>query len=131
MPRVPEPLVVDASALVEFLLDTTKGYAVAARLKGSTAHTPAHADAEVLSAFGRLHRAGDLDAQIARRELASLAARPIVRHPVGDLLGAAWGMRENVRLADAIYVALAERLDATLITTDARLARASGAELVG
>ncbi|MEX2322933.1 MAG: type II toxin-antitoxin system VapC family toxin [Acidimicrobiia bacterium] len=128
---MPEALVVDASALVDLLLDTTKGYAVAVRLQHSTVHTPAHADAEVLSAFGRLYRAGDLDARIARRELASLAGRPIVRHPVGDLLGSAWALRENVRLADALYVALAEQLNATLVTTDARLARASGAELVG
>jgi len=40
--------------------------------------------------------------------------------------GAAWEHRANLRTYDALYVALAEVLDATLLTADARLAAAPG-----
>lgn len=51
-----EALVIDASALLEALLGTELGWAVRARLRGGDLHAPAHLDAEVLSALGRLHR---------------------------------------------------------------------------
>lgn len=51
-------------------------------------------------------------------------ARRTLRHQL--LLDRAWELRANVRGWDAMYVALAELLDATLLTTDARLARAVG-----
>lgn len=129
----PEPLVLDASALVEALLGTELGVAVRRRMRGRQLHAPAHLDAEVLSALGRLHRSGQLPATVATAALDELALAPIRRHPLAGLLSGAWGRRENQRLVDALYLELAASLDAArLLTTDARLARSDeSAELVG
>jgi predicted nucleic acid-binding protein len=131
-PRPPETLVVDASALVEALLGTNLGTRVRARMRGHVLHAPAHLDAEVLSALGRLHRAADIQESAATAALDELAAAPIRRHPLATLLTGAWGRRANQRLVDALYLELAESLDAALLlTTDARLARSDDrAELI-
>ncbi len=116
-----EALVVDASAIVDLLLGNELGAAVRRRLAGTVLHAPAHLDAEVLSALGRLHRAGDLDVDVVQRMLAAQAAAPLKRHPVADLLAGAWARRHQLRLADALYVELAAALGLPLITTDRRL----------
>ncbi len=128
-----EALVVDASALVEALLGTDIGINVWSRMRGHVLHAPAHLDAKVLSALGRMHRAGQLPEAAAATALVELAAAPIERHPLAGLLAGAWARRENRRLADALYVELAASLDeAVLLTTDARLARDDErSELVG
>lgn len=126
-----EPVVVDASAIVEALIGTPLGAAARVRLRGCDLHAPAHLDAEVLSALGRLHRAGKLDAVAVSTALSELAVAPIVRHHLAGLLAGAWSMREPLRLVDALYVELSHTLNAALVTTDARLVRASAtAELV-
>jgi len=128
---VPEALVLDASALVEALIGTTIGAWVRARMRGCELHAPAHLDAEVLSALGRLHRAGDLDAAFVSNALSELAAAPIRRHHLPQLLAGAWAARDRLRLVDALYVELSNALTAPLLTTDSRLARAHDtAELV-
>ncbi len=128
----PEALVVDASALVEALLGTDLGIKVRARMRGHLLHAPAHLDAEVLAALGRLHRAGEVEEAPAAAALDELAAAPIRRHPLANLLAGAWGRRANLRLVDALYAELAASLDsARLLTTDARLARSDeGAVIV-
>jgi predicted nucleic acid-binding protein len=134
---VPQPrtdaVVIDASAVVEALLGTDAGIAVRARMRGCELHAPAHLDAEVLSTLGRLHRAGELAAAAVAVTLRELAAAPIHRHPLAGLLSGAWEARDQLRLVDALYVELAGSLDSLpLLTTDARLARASAlAELIG
>lgn len=120
----PEAVVVDASAVVEALLGTDLGTRVRGRMRSHLLHAPAHLDAEVLSALGRLHRAGDLDESTVAVALDQLATAPIRRHPLAELLSGAWARRENQRLVDALYVELAVSLGSTgLLTTDARLAR--------
>ena len=114
-------VVVDTSALVDLLLANDLGQAVGKRLAGTGLHAPAHVAAEVLSALGRLHRAGDLGADIVEMKLNALAAAPITRHGVDDLLLGAWARRHRLRLADALYVELAAQLDCPLVTTDRRL----------
>ena len=116
--------VVDASALVELVLNTERGSRVADALRDAALAVPAHADAEVLSAVGRLVRAREVSAARAQRAFGSLAQAPMHRHAVHPLLDAAWGLRKMVALRDAIYVALAQRLSAPLVTTDAALSRA-------
>jgi predicted nucleic acid-binding protein len=117
-------LVLDASAVVEALLGTTLGIEVRKRMRGHRLHAPAHLDAEVLSALGRLHRAGELAGSTVAAALGELAAAPIQRHPLSSLLSGAWKRRENQRLLDALYAQLTTTLDeAVLITTDTRLAR--------
>jgi predicted nucleic acid-binding protein len=129
---MPERVVVDASALVDLLADPRPGAAVAARLTDRDLHAPAHLDSEVLSGLGRLHWAGALSAEQARARLVELAAAPITRHDLAPLLVGAWQRRHRLRLADALYVELAESLGVTLVTADARLASAApGVEVVG
>jgi predicted nucleic acid-binding protein len=128
---VPETVVVDASAMVETLVGTRLGAATRTRLRGCELHAPAHLDAEVLSALGRLHRAGELDAAFVSTALSELAIAPIVRHHLAGLLAGAWAARDQLRLVDALYVALSSTLGAALVTTDGRLARsAAAADLV-
>jgi predicted nucleic acid-binding protein len=115
--------VVDASAMVEALLGTKVGIQVRAHMRGRALHAPAHLDAEVLSTFGRLHRAGELTVNSVEAGLEELAGAPIRRHPLADLLAGAWDAREQFRLVDALYVELAHSLSSSaLLTTDARLA---------
>ncbi|MGA2928642.1 MAG: PIN domain-containing protein [Solirubrobacteraceae bacterium] len=118
--------VLDASAIVEALLGTDIGVVVRERIRGRKLHAPAHLDAEVLSALGRLHRAAELPADAVAAMLEDLADAPIRRHPLAPLLTGAWNRRAELRLVDAIYVELASALGRLpLISTDGRLARAS------
>ncbi len=117
--------VLDASAAVELLLGSPAGRHVDHSLRGRTIAAPAHMDAEVVSALGRLARAGAVGEERVERSLVELARAPVSRFPVAPLLAPAWKLRANVSLRDALYVVLARRLDATLVTADARLARAS------
>jgi predicted nucleic acid-binding protein len=110
--------------MVEALIGTQLGTTVRTRLRGCQLYAPAHLDAEVLSALGRLHRAGGLKAAVVSAALSELADAPITRHPLADLLAGAWSARDQLRLVDALYVELSARLPGTLITTDGRLARA-------
>jgi len=126
-----EPVVVDASALIEALIGSQLGVAVRGRMRGCELHAPAHIDAEVLSALGSLCRAGELSDQTVASALGELTAAPIARHHLAGLLAGAWGARDRLRLVDALYVELSRSLDAPLLTTDTRLARESVvAELV-
>jgi predicted nucleic acid-binding protein len=123
-------VVIDASALVDLLIGGPVGDAVATRLASHVLHGPAHLDAEALSALGRLHRAGEVEPAAVETMLGRLASAPIVRHPVAQLLIGAWRLSSNLRLADAIYVALAESLQVRLVTTDARLQTMDLADVV-
>ena len=108
------------------MLGTDVGVAVRERIRSRILHAPAHLDAEVLSALGRLHRAEELPADAVAEMLEALAGAPIRRHPLAPLLTGAWNRRAELRLADAIYVELASALGRIpLISTDGRLARAS------
>lgn len=101
------------------------------RLGGHALHAPAHLDAEVLSALGRLHRAGDLAAVDVENGLHALAAAPIERHAVSALLLGTWARRDRLRLVDALSVQLAVSLRLPLVTTDRRLHAAPTVEVVG
>lgn len=128
----PETVVVDAAALVDLLADTEYAAAVAARLRDTRLHAPALLDAEVLSALGRLHRAGELAASDVEAGLTRLGTVPLTRHLLPGLLSGAWGQRGKLRLTDALYVELATQLHAPVVTTDHRLARSCPlAEAIG
>lgn len=127
-----EAVVVDASVLVDVLAETEHAIPAAARLRGAELHAPAHLDAEVLSALGRLHRAGEMTNAQADAALLRLKKLPVVRHLLVDLLAGAWERRESIRLVDALYVELATGMNVPLLTTDRRLARATPiAEVIG
>jgi len=120
--------VIDASVLAVFYAaDDPRHSLVAERLKvGDALFAPAHLDAEVVSALrGMARRSHGLE-QVVPSALAHLAGFPIRRMPLPPLLERMWELRHNITAYDAAYIALAERLDAVLITCDGRLATASG-----
>lgn len=120
-------LVVDASVLAVALADDGRdGDAARARLRGETLAAPELVDLEVLSVLRRQNRAGLLADRRAALALADLRQLPIQRAPHGALLARCWELRDNPTVYDAAYVALAEALEATLLTGDRRLARAVG-----
>ncbi|CAJ1581944.1 type II toxin-antitoxin system VapC family toxin [[Mycobacterium] wendilense] len=120
-----EHVVLDASAMVDLLARTGDRFpAVRARLARTVLHAPAHFDAEVLSALGRLQRGGVLTVDHVGAALAELQQAPVTRHDLPPLLAGAWSRRDTFRLADALYVELADAAGMTLLTTDQRLARA-------
>lgn len=128
---VAEAIVVDASAMVDLLVGSPLASSVEARLRGHELHVPAHFDAEVLSALGRLQRAGEMTVRQVGTRLQSVATAPLERHLLAPLLADAWKIRHNLRLVDALYVELANRLDASIVTTDTGLAAATAvAQLV-
>ena len=121
-------IVLDASAMVDLLAGDGATGAIGVILRDSSVHVPAHFDAEVLSAVGRLYRGGHLAVQEATEALGGLQRAPFARHPLAGLIGGAWARRDSLRLVDALYVELAEQLGLDLITTDGRLAKSySGA----
>jgi predicted nucleic acid-binding protein len=120
-------LVVDASCLFEVVADTERAEEVRARLAADPDQAAPHLiDAEVLGIIRRDHLAGRLDATAARQAVDDLHDWPGERFGHRGLLERAWELRATVRSWDALYVALAEALDATLLTLDERLARAEG-----
>ena len=121
-------IVVDASVLLEFLLQTPIGTRVEARLfRGEDQfHSPHLVDVEVTQGLRRLVRTGEVSPDRAAEAIADLANFDLHRHPHLDLLTRAWKLRDNVTAYDAMYVALAEALDAPLVTCDTPLAKAPG-----
>lgn len=117
-----ESLILDASAMVDLLVGSTLAGMIEASLNDSELHVPAHFDAEVLSALGRLHRAGQLTARQVADRIDLVSSSPIARHLLPPLLSGAWRRRGNLRLVDALYVELATQLDTRIITTDRGLA---------
>jgi predicted nucleic acid-binding protein len=121
-------IVLDASAVVELLLGTLLGRSVAARIAepGLSLHVPHLVDVEVAQTLRRFVRSADLDAASAEQALEELRALDLERHSHEPLLDRVWALRGNLTAYDAVYVALAEALEATLLTCDGRLARAPG-----
>lgn len=124
---MPKRLIIDASAMVDLLVGGEAAGTISERLRGHELSAPAHFDAEVFSAIGRLHRAQALTDRQARDHITDLSTAPITRHDLAPLLLGAWKLRHNLRLVDALYVALAAEIGAVIITTDSGLAATSKA----
>ena len=121
-------IVVDASAITELLLQTDLGVRVEQRLYRDEGdwHAPHLLDVEVASALRRLVRSRELSSQRAEEAIVDLGLLRIVRHGHLDLAARAWELRQNVTAYDAMYVALAESLDATVVTCDRALGAGRG-----
>jgi predicted nucleic acid-binding protein len=121
-------IVVDASAVLEALLRTPAAQTVEDRLfaPGQTLHAPHLLDIEVAQVVRRYAAKGYIDGGRGRLALADLADLALRRYPHDLLLPRIWELRANFTAYDAAYVALAEALDAPLLTRDRRLAAASG-----
>lgn len=121
-------IVIDASAVLEALLRTPAAKAVEDRLFAhrQTLHAPHLLDVEVAQVVRRYAANGDIDSERGLMALTDLADLPLRRYPHDFLLPRIWDLRNNLTAYDATYVALAEALDAPLLTRDRRLAAAAG-----
>lgn len=121
-------LVVDASALVAYL--TTGEHAEAVRehllAPDEVLWAPHLVDAEVGHVLRRGVLAEELSATAARGALEDLTDLPLRRASHRGLLARAWALRGNLSFYDGLYVALAERLSASLLTLDGGIAGAPG-----
>jgi predicted nucleic acid-binding protein len=119
-------IVVDASCLYEVVTNTDRGHAIGQRLLDADLVAPHVIDVEVLGTLRRNEALGLLDSTEARQAVEDLQDWPGTRFDHRPFIARAWELRQNVRTWDALYVALAEALDAPLLTSDERLSRASG-----
>jgi predicted nucleic acid-binding protein len=118
-------VVIDSSAIVDVLIDAQPAELVA-ELANNDLAAPHHLDIEVFSVLRRLERCGEIgekDAAEARRMFGSMN---ISRYAVDGIAERIWTLRHNLTCYDAAYVALAEVLDAPLLTCDAKMAGAPG-----
>lgn len=111
--------------MIELLLRTEIGAEVEPHMLGNGAslHAPELLDYEVLSALRRRELRGQIGAVRASEALQDLRAIPIELYPTRPFQERVWNLRHNLTAADALYAALAETIDAPLLTTDAALVR--------
>lgn len=122
-------IVLDASAVVSILFNSgPDAEPIRERIEspGESIHVPHLLDIEVLHVLRRQTLRGPLAGKRAATGLQDLENIKMTRYYHAPLLGRIWDLRENVTAYDAAYVALAEALDAPLVTMDERLARAPG-----
>lgn len=121
-------IVVDASALLETLLQTDRAARLMERMFDpiTSLHAPCLVDIEVIHAFRRLVQRKDITVVRAEEGLSDFAQLPIERHSHQALTRRIWQLRDSMTAYDGAYVALAEALDAPLLTCDAKLAHAHG-----
>jgi len=121
-------IVLDASVVVDWLLQTGAGLQIEKRIysRNESLHSPHLLDLEVAQVLRRLVREGTISARRGDEALDDLVALRVARYPHFVFLPQLWQHRHNLSPYDAAYVVLAERLAAPLITRDARLSAASG-----
>lgn len=121
-------IVVDASVVIEVLLNTPAGIQIAERFfdPAETLHAPHLLDVEVAQVLRRYARTGELGAARGLQALEDLVDFPLIRYPHDLFLLRIWELRHNITAYDAAYIALAEALGALLLTRDAALASAHG-----
>ncbi len=120
--------VLDASVVVDaFVIGGDPGEAARGQLEQQrTLAAPAILKAEVLSALRSLTLRGQISEMRGRRAIDRLRRLSVTPFPIEPLMERIWELRSSVSVYDAWYVALAERLSVTLVTTDRRLASANG-----
>jgi predicted nucleic acid-binding protein len=113
-------IVLDASAALELLINAPLAPYVAEKVfaPGITLHAPHLLDLEIAQVLRRLLRQSEIDEERALMVFEDLDDLAINRYPHQLLLPAIWSLRDNATAYDAAYLALAEELDATLLTCD-------------
>jgi predicted nucleic acid-binding protein len=122
-----ELVVLDASAGIEIVLRTARGEGLLALLESRDALViaPSHFLVEGAGALRRLERSGEVNQDRARFAIARLT-QLVMPAALDDLIVEAWALRDNLTIADALYVVLARRTGAALMTTDDRMLGAPG-----
>jgi predicted nucleic acid-binding protein len=120
---VSDAVVIDCSAIMDVLLGA--GTDAEKTFDGTRLHAPGVIDFEVASTLRRLVRMEAIAPNAARDVLDQWATLDIARHPAEQLLVRMWDLRHNFSAYDASYVALAEAMDAPLLTADKRMALAA------
>jgi predicted nucleic acid-binding protein len=120
-------IVLDASAAIDWLLQTTAGQEIEKRIfsRGESLHAPHLLDLEVVQVMRRMVRESKVSAQRAQQMIGDFLDLRVTRYPHELFLPQIWRLRNKFSAYDAAYVSLTEELHATLITRDARLASAS------
>ena len=121
-------IVLDASAVVDWLLQTPAGQRIEQRIyaRNDTLHTVHLLDVEFAQVLRRLVREGTLARKRAEEAMEDLIAVRVTRYAPVVLLRRIWQLRQNLSAYEAAYVALAEALKAPLITRDQKIAAAPG-----
>jgi predicted nucleic acid-binding protein len=121
-------IVLDASAVIEWLLWTSRGIRIDQHLfsKPVTLHAPHLLDVEVAQVLRRYARDGIITVQRGQEALEDLGDLSLYRYPHDFLMQRVWELRPNLTAYDAVYVALAEVVNAPLVTCDAKIASAPG-----
>lgn len=120
-------MVLDASAVLEILLGIASRRLLARVLAPEeTLHAPQLLDLEVIQVLRRYTLERRIDARRAREALEDFAWLPVARYPHDIFQERIWELRFGLTAYDAVYVALAEALEAPLVTRDARLAASKG-----
>jgi predicted nucleic acid-binding protein len=121
-------IVIDASALLEILLQTSRAERLMDRAlaESERLHAPHLLDIEVANVLRRLVQRKEVTTERAGEAFEDLSNLAIERHDHAPLLPRIWELRDSITAYDGAYVALAEALDAPLLTCDGRLARAHG-----
>ena len=120
------PVVIDASALFELVVQSERAPAVAQAVGATDMVAPDVVNPQVLAILRRLERTGSLPAREAVQAVDDLMDAPVRRFSTLPLLAEAWMLRANVSAADACYVVLARILRCPLVTADRKLSRAPG-----
>lgn len=115
-----EPVVIDASAVVELVLGGPRSSRVSALLRGKEIYAPSLLDAEVLQAIKSLERSKILDAAGAETAFNVLQRSSIQARSLRPLARDAWQLRHKLSIYDAMYVALAASLACPVVTCDRR-----------
>jgi len=121
-------IVLDASAAIDWLLQTAAGKRIERRIysHNESLHAPHLLDLEVGQVLRRLLREGSVSSDRANQAIEDLLDLRMTRYPHFVLLPRIWQLRHNLSAYDAAYVVLAEKLGASLVTRDGRMASASG-----
>jgi predicted nucleic acid-binding protein len=120
-------IVLDASAAIDWVLQTAVGQQIENRIysRGESLHAPHLLDLEVAQVLRRLVREAAVSAPRADQAILDLFDLRVTRYPHFVFLPRIWRLRDNFSAYDAAYVALTEKLGATLLTRDTRLTSAS------
>jgi len=120
-------IVIDNAALTELLAGSSPNPQLVARMAvADSVHATDLLDVEFLSSLRGLLRGGKISQHRARQARMLFAEMSVVRYPISVITDRVWVLRHTLSAYDACYVALAEALDCPLVTTDHRLAGATG-----